>query len=129
MALSPFLNMGVMFAVNQSSSKLPEFNDWVNTTVKIGAISSQQYLSIRAGILSGPHDLEVSRVESSFFTPSTEIVTLLSGGVGVPQHSGIKDESSLVNTDLNCLLRILALPSEWCTNESSIFLFHGYLCD
>ena len=63
----------------------------------------------------------MSRVESNFFTPSTEIVTLFSDGVGGPQHSEIKDGSSLVNTDLNCLLRILALPSEWCTRESSIF--------
>ena len=82
--------MGVMFAVSQSSDKLPEFNDWVQITVKIGAISLQQYLSIRAGILSGPHDLEVSRVESNFF------YSVYWGGL---QHSGIKDGSSLVNTD------------------------------
>ena len=42
-------------------------------------------------MLSGPHDLDESRVDSNFLTPSTEIVTLCSGGMGRPQHSGTLD--------------------------------------
>ena len=33
-------------------------------------------------MLSGPHDLDESKVDNNFITPSTEIVTLLSGGMG-----------------------------------------------
>ena len=37
---------------------------------------------IGASLLSGPHDLDESKVDNNFITPSTEIVTLLSGGMG-----------------------------------------------
>jgi len=74
----------------------------------MGAISPLQYLRIHAGMLSGPHDLDEYKVESSFLTPSTEMVTLCHGGMGGLQHSGRLDKSSLVNTDCNCLLRISA---------------------
>ena len=84
LALSPFLSIGMMLAVSQSSGKLPEFKDWVNITVKIGAISSQQCLSMRAGMLSGPHDLDESRVDNNVLTPSTEIVTFCNGVMGGP---------------------------------------------
>ena len=129
LVLSPFLNIGVMLAVSQSSGKLLEFKDWVNITVKIGAISSQQYLSTQAGILSGPHDLDESKVDSKFLTLSADMVTLCSDGMAGPQHSGTLDKSSLVNIDWNCLLRISAWPSEWCTMSYPLLmeLFHWYL--
>jgi len=58
--MPPFLNTDLL-TVSQSSGKLPECK------VKIGAISSLQYVSIQVGILSGPHDLDESRVDSKFF--------------------------------------------------------------
>jgi len=50
------------------------------------AISSQQCLRIRAGILSGPHNLDGSRVNSNFLTPSTEIGILSNGVIGSQEY-------------------------------------------
>ena len=48
--LSPFLKTGVILADSQSLGVKLEFRDCIKMTVKIGAISSAQSLSIRAGI-------------------------------------------------------------------------------
>jgi len=50
-------------------------------------------------MLSGPHDLDESRVDSNFLTPSTEIGTLSNGVIGSSDNSGILDTFSLVKTD------------------------------
>ena len=51
-------------------------------------------------MLSGPHDLDGSRVDSNFLTPSTEIGTLSNCVMGSPEHSGILDRFSLVRLKL-----------------------------
>ena len=71
----------------------------MNITVNIGDTSSQQCLRIRAGILSGPHDLDGSKVNRSFLTPSSEIATFSNGVMGSSEHSGILERFSLVKTD------------------------------
>ena len=47
-------------------------------------------------MLSGSHDLDGSRVDDNFLTPSTKIGTLSDGVTGSLEHSGILDRFCLV---------------------------------
>ena len=49
------------------------FNDWVKRTWRIGAMVGAQDLRMRAGIWSGPVDLFVSSLCSSFVMPFVDM--------------------------------------------------------
>ena len=67
------LKRGVTFAQSQSSGRVAVFNDWVKRTWRIGAMVGAQDLRMRAGIWSGPVDLFVSSLCSSFVMPFVDM--------------------------------------------------------
>ncbi len=105
------MNKGLIFAKSQSEGNEADERDCVKMAWRIGARMDEQGLIIKAGIRSGPMDLEVSSPSSNFFTP---FVVMSRGGMlwkGLCGMLGVWS-SSCVYTDWECALSICALCSE-----------------
>ena len=107
--MSPFLYIGVTFAIFQSDGHMPDVRLSWKMCVRKGAISTAQVLRILLGMLSSPDALLTFIPCKSFKTPfsSIEMFSILGyeswrGGRGL-------DVSSLVKTDENCFSKISAL--------------------
>ena len=74
--------------------------------------SLAQLLRTRFGIESGPTDLEVFKLDSSFSTPLESITISSIFGIVLLDMFGIIESVSFVNTDWNCSTRISALLLE-----------------
>ena len=71
--------------------------------------SLAQLLRTRFGIESGPTDLEVFKLVSSFSTPLESITISSIFGIVLLDMFGIIESMSFVNTDWNCSTIISAL--------------------
>ena len=74
--LSPFLNIGHIFAQDQSWGTVPESKDFWKIAVMIGVISFLSYLRTIGLISSGPAALCGLSSFKSFSTPLSEAVIL-----------------------------------------------------
>ena len=98
-----------MLAFFQAEGSTPFSYDWIKILVSIGAISAESSFRIRHGIASGPQAFLASIPARSLATPFSSIDSGVIDGCDGPLSFGIFDLSSLVKTDLNCLLSISAL--------------------
>ena len=110
MVLSFFLWIWTTCAFNQSEGGVPEFIDFWNIIVRMGAILEVISFRILAEMLSGPWALFGFKSFSSFSTPLTVIVDWghLWGSVLVGELGRLV-RFSLVNTNWNWFERISAL--------------------
>ena len=110
MVLSFFLWIGTICAFNKSEGEVPEFIDFWNKIVRMGAVLEAISFRILAGLLSGPWALFDFNSFSNFSMPLTVIwIGDICGDRFCLGSWGRLVRFSLVNTDWNWFERISAL--------------------